>query len=1039
MKEAGSETREGVETIVAPSPGNGLRSDTESTGRYPGRLDAALQDFETRWQRGETPCAEEYLDASWGDSDAVALIYHEYCLMESGKTLGAGPGVLDRFPQHRQRLERLLGLHSLLDLDHTSSSRLAEAPWPELGDSVGPYRLLRLLGEGAFARVYLAEQGDLADRLVVVKLSRRPSPEPGLLARARHPHIVEILSRATTADGALHLICMPYLGGATLGALTESMRSMQPRSRPRSGKAWLGLLDRVSACEETQLSLRSPIRQHIGSLNLAQVAAWMVARLAEALETAYRRGVIHGDIKPSNVLVASDGRPLLLDFNLATDRDDCDLADQGGTLAYMSPERLGRFAASPRGGPVTDALPSPESLHASDIYSLGLVLLELLTLETPARAVAAAPEPAAQLAKALFQSRSTSSPCDERARASKLPAGLLPVLTMCLAADPAKRYTHARELAQDLDRWVAHRPFQHCRQPAPRARAARWCARHRRPLWAGLFVTIAISTGLFVARQRSLDDQRRSAMQKVESLWGGRQPGVFRYEWVGSWRVDDDVEIAELAQRVLDQYELLTSADWRARAEVATLPDHLRADLELWLLEHTWNYAQVLSRRGDAEQLRRALALLERDPRWAVLEPARAECQRLRRSLGLPYQGSNAEPDGVLNHYLMGVANAPRHAREALDDFRTAVALFPDSFWANYRSAACLARLGRYQAAARHLELCLRALPENPALWTQLAACLLKSGQDDAAEAACARALALAPDMREAVHTRVIIDAFRSHQTGREPNMRHFGWISGRVHQLRRADLVVLLEYALRGSRPDSASAMEAIPQLTISPMDNAVTHALRGCLYEWDKRPRDAIGEYDRALAANPDHLWALYRRGRLKERLGQPGGLLDYQRLIAHDRVEELFGQQPQAMNIFFEMVQDLVRKLLKSKDPDVQARTRATARRLAEQAVRLARSSEQPSKIVDMEHLLARTIKQLEPEAGAEHQRVAAHIRAAYRIDARLTARKLSRDWYFTRRVELPAWIPIWDGVRTHFPHQWSEHHKSQKSFPPEFRED
>ena len=87
---------------------------------------------------------------------------------------------------------------------------------PEVGDAIGPYRLRRELGRGSFARVFLAEQTDLADRLIVVKIATRWTREPWLLARARHAHIVEILSHAEVDDGAFQLICMPFWGGATL-------------------------------------------------------------------------------------------------------------------------------------------------------------------------------------------------------------------------------------------------------------------------------------------------------------------------------------------------------------------------------------------------------------------------------------------------------------------------------------------------------------------------------------------------------------------------------------------------------------------------------------------------------------------------------------------------------------------------------------------------------------------------------------------------------------------------------------------------------
>src|SRR4029077_3175840 len=112
---------------------------------------------------------------------------------------------------------------------------------PEVGDEIGPFVLVRKLGEGGFARVFLAEQSDLDDRLVVVKVSTRITPEPRLLARARHSHIVEVLWHSLIEDGTLHLITMPFLGGATLSDLLSERK--RRGERPRTGRHLLVELD----------------------------------------------------------------------------------------------------------------------------------------------------------------------------------------------------------------------------------------------------------------------------------------------------------------------------------------------------------------------------------------------------------------------------------------------------------------------------------------------------------------------------------------------------------------------------------------------------------------------------------------------------------------------------------------------------------------------------------------------------------------------------------------------------------------------------
>ncbi len=185
----------------------------------------------------------------------VELIYHEYCLAE---TAGLDPDpdeYLRRFPAVREPLARLLHLHETIDASQLLGWS-EPADLPEVGDEIGPYRLVRELGRGGFARVFLAEQADLDDRLVVVKVSRQVTPEPRLLARARHPHIVEVLWHGLAEGGALQLICMPFLGGATLAALL----AVRPRrgARPRSGRDLLAALDRVAAPEYPRSGRRPP-------------------------------------------------------------------------------------------------------------------------------------------------------------------------------------------------------------------------------------------------------------------------------------------------------------------------------------------------------------------------------------------------------------------------------------------------------------------------------------------------------------------------------------------------------------------------------------------------------------------------------------------------------------------------------------------------------------------------------------------------------------------------------------------------------------
>ena len=315
------------------------------------RLSAVLRDFTAAWDRDESPAVEPFLDRlEPNDAQAaVELIYREFCLHEAAGSKPETARYLDRFPRHAAALDRLFQVHDVCSpslLGRWISTEPALDLLPSAGDEIGPYVLRRELGRGAFARVFLAEQSDLENRLVVLKVSTRMTREPWLLARVRHAHIVEIVSHNLVDEGALQLICMPFLGGATLSAVLAHCHTIA--RRPTTGADLLAALDAVAAPEFLDLQAGRSARELLTRLTYSEAIAWIGARLAEALDFAYGRNVIHGDVKPSNILLSADGSPLLLDFNLARDEGpSADSSeprggDRGGTLAYMAPSACGR-------------------------------------------------------------------------------------------------------------------------------------------------------------------------------------------------------------------------------------------------------------------------------------------------------------------------------------------------------------------------------------------------------------------------------------------------------------------------------------------------------------------------------------------------------------------------------------------------------------------------------------------------------------------------------------------------------------------------
>ncbi len=299
----------------------------------------------------------------------------------------------------------------------------------QVGDEIGDCRLLRELGRGSFARVFLAEQTSLR-RLVALKVSTRRSMEPELLSTLDHPHIVRVHhydERTAAADG-LHLLYMQHISGCTLQQVIEHVQSLP--ALERSGQAILtfveGELRRRGELGPSETASRSPLAQ----LDWPATVCWIGARLAHALHYAHELGVHHRDVKPANILLTRDGVPMLVDFNVsfAAGRDGACPEDYfGGSLPYMSPEQLETFAAKAGAEQVQGA---------SDVYSLTVVLWELLTGERPFRAetvhAATTVEIAARIRSAHGEPFAGAAP-------AHLPRDFDLLLRRGLAPDPAQR------------------------------------------------------------------------------------------------------------------------------------------------------------------------------------------------------------------------------------------------------------------------------------------------------------------------------------------------------------------------------------------------------------------------------------------------------------------------------------------------------------------------------------------------------------------------------------------------------------------------
>jgi len=263
-------------------------------------------------------------------------------------------------------------------LDDHPDLRLAEeqTEWPSAGDEIAGYHVLEELGRGALARVYLCSQSTLGNRQVVVKLSRRGTQEGHTLGKLQHPHIMPIHSVEVEEDSGLSYLCTPFLGRSTLHDLINfAFADGTPpheRAIPEVAKMKSVSSDRIA---DTR-SLAGP-QSSLAYRRCSYVEGVLVLaiKLCDALNYAHASGIIHGDLKPSNILLTPTGEPVLLDFNLARD-DDLSLDVRGGTLPYMAPEQIIHLM-------LDEESDTPNCDGTSEVFSLGVVLYELLSGELP--------------------------------------------------------------------------------------------------------------------------------------------------------------------------------------------------------------------------------------------------------------------------------------------------------------------------------------------------------------------------------------------------------------------------------------------------------------------------------------------------------------------------------------------------------------------------------------------------------------------------------------------------------------------------------
>jgi serine/threonine protein kinase/tetratricopeptide (TPR) repeat protein len=639
-------------------------------------LEMILVDIHHRWKRGQPKSLADYLNDLPPEFSTDVAFRQAVALEECRCRKAAGELIEPADLMDRYGLPRdIESSGRTATRNHVVSKRLAEELDAILAKSPEPFgfRVLEPLGRGELSRVFLAEQAQVGGRRIVVKVGVGRPQEIEALGRLNHENIVPLYWAQDLPP--YYMLCMPFFGRTTLQKFLRSIGD--DRDRQNASVFWEHLGGRVGY----QSASRS-------TPSFEDASLWVASRLAKGLSHAHSHGVIHGDVKPANILLASNGEPMLLDFNLSAVEERPLI---GGTAPYMSPEQ------------VQSMLRDDNAIdNRSDVFSLGIVLYELAMGRRPF------PDRSLVLRQSVERMLEDRRALPDWGSSTVSPA-FRAIVETCLAFDKDRRYPTCESLVEDVERHLTDRPLRVARNRSwtelSRKQANRtvgWLARPRnlKLLLAGASV-LAVGTGAAVYQflASHAQQQRADFRKEVEAL-------RFRFG-IQDGNVERMLEDFRDAER-LDKMRSF-SRGWTERQPMFWLGcgegekyDLLTAALQIEsLAAHA-----IKPMREGLDSFAARQGLISDD-----VEVLRRASERYQESPTLETSGQSLPSKA--NQLILAVKRMEEGrldlAKTILDELTVND---PDNFWAWFWSFRCDAARGQHERAYLDVQTCMALRPD---------------------------------------------------------------------------------------------------------------------------------------------------------------------------------------------------------------------------------------------------------------------------------------------------------------------------------------